>query len=95
MKERGPILGNAVIVDDYKDYTIDDIRVIVEIADIIPGTEYVPDPIIEKMSVCVSKIKNDDYSRGRLEYFNDVIRENSSSKYERKKIWAKIGKYIH
>ncbi|CAH6419916.1 Hypothetical protein HVR_LOCUS987 [uncultured virus] len=86
LKERGPILGNALLLDDGKDLNVDDFRKIIEIAKVIPSIRWVPAPILNRMLVDPSESK----------YINGIIKSMklaSGTDEQRIEIWNKIGKY--
>ena len=82
-KESGSIFGNAILIDDNKDLTIEDFRKIIEIAQVIPSCTWISEPEIQAIS------EDNTLSDG---FVDDIIR-NSGSEINRNKIWNKIGKY--
>lgn len=87
LKERGPVFGNAIILDDGKDLTLDDCRKIITIAKIVPSIKYVPEPIIERLLADPSE----------SEFINSVIENMTMSsgidKRHRDEIWSSIKQY--
>lgn len=83
-KEWGTIRGNAVILDDNKDLTIEDFRKIIEISKEIPSCTWIPEPEIEAME------KDNTFS---IDFIEDITR-TSGNQVDRAKIWSKIGKYF-
>lgn len=86
IKERGPILGNAIILDDGKDLIVDDIRKIVEIAKVVPSIRWVAKPILDRL---LEDPSDSDLINGIIKSMEEV----SGTREQRDAIWNKIGKY--
>ncbi|CAH6419147.1 Hypothetical protein HVR_LOCUS341 [uncultured virus] len=47
VKEKGPFYGNCIIMDDYKELTMEDLSKIIKIARVIPSLNWISEPSIQ------------------------------------------------
>ena len=89
--ERGPILGNCIIIDDYKELTFDDLEKLVKIAKTIPSSNWMPEPLLDKFKQNKSILEKEDHYMFLLDSYNDALAVGT--KEQRMEIWDKVKEY--
>jgi len=86
-KESVTIRGNCIMMDYDKSLSIEDLSKIVKIAQIIPTTDWIPEPSINRFRKRRPK-GNDEYTRMINRTYDNYIRSNP--RYKRVEIWNQV-----
>jgi len=89
--EYAPILGNCIIIDDYKELTLDDLEKLVKIAKIIPSSNWMPEPLLEEFEQNKSILEKESHYMFLLDSYNDALAVGT--KEQRMEIWDKVKEY--
>lgn len=96
VKEKGsageddaPFYGNCILIDDYKELTIEDLSKIVKIARAIPSSDWIPETSIENF--LNMKPERSDYYKMLRRHMVNYVRRNP--KQVRLEVWDKVKEY--
>lgn len=91
LKEKGPVFGNCILIDDYKELTIEDLSILIKISKLIPSQDWMPEPLLEQYDELKSQSKDDPFYQYMLSTYKSALK--IGTKQERMRIWDQVKEY--